>query len=367
MAKTKKPTSTKPVRQPALKKPGSGSSGKKVSLDLTKHLMSEKGKKTNEKRTAISQEVIKRALEAKAKKSKTKDFTKEESKLAKATKAHEAPAGKAKEHKTSKAEKEASSKKEKEKAPITPPTKRHRMKSPAELSSGSKAAQELEAAAQEAKSRAEDDASGVSGFLEELNEKYGENIDLGALLKAARPSLFKKDKGKEDKTKVKKGKAAESEPEEAHEEDDEEEEDGSEQEEEAEAEASGDDESESKKDEAEEEEDSEGSGDDEEDQNAEESQEDESGEGEGEEDEDEDCERSEDEKSKGTPAALEGASDVLSQAAEKTEEKTKQIRNSTTHKPQWDKFDSQIKNRKLFPSSLAPMLRKKTRVILYVA
>ena len=354
MAKTKKPTSTKPVRQPALKKPGSGSSGKKVSLDLTKHLMSEKGKKTYEKRTAISQEVIKRALEAKAKKSKTKDFTKEESKLAKATKAHEAPAGKATERKTSKADKAASAKKEKEKAPITPPTKRRRMKSPAELSSGSKAAQELEAAAQEAKSRAEDGASGVSGFLEEPNEKYGENIDLGALLKAARPSLFKKDKGKEEKTKVKKGKAAESEPEEAHEEDDEEEEDGSEQEEEAEAEASGDDESESKKDEAEEE-DSEGSGDDEEDQNAEESQEDESGEGEGEEDEDEDYERSEDEKSKGTPAALEGASDVLSQAAEKTEEKAKQIRNSTTHKPQWDKQMREplgFSKRKMLPSSI---------------
>ena len=315
--------------------------------------MSEKGKKTNEKRTAISQEVIKRALEAKAKKSKTKDFTKEESKLAKATKAHEAPAGKATERKTSKADKAASAKKEKEKAPITPPTKRRRMKSPAELSSGSKAAQELEAAAQEAKSRAEDGASGVSGFLEEPNEKYGENIDLGALLKAARPSLFKKDKGKEEKTKVKKGKAAESEPEEAHEEDDEEE-DGSEQEEEAEAEASGDDESESKKDEAEEE-DSEGSGDDEEDQNAEESQEDESGEGEGEEDEDEDYERSEDEKSKGTPAALEGASDVLSQAAEKTEEKAKQIRNSTTHKPQWDKQMREplgFSKRKMLPSSI---------------
>ena len=49
----------------------------------------------------------------------------------------------------------------------------------------------------------------------------------------------------------------------------------------------------------------------------------------------------------------------LVQAVGATQPPQTQVRNSATHKQQWDKFDRQIKNSDLFPSSLAPYLKKK--------
>ena len=410
------------ARPSALKKPTAkddratntkAKSSKKVSFRDEKA----EGKKEASKAKAaeIVEEVLKRAREANAnKRDKVAKETKKDTKKEKEKQAETATAaskktgdekGKKKgiEKHVEEKEKKRDEKKmcdEKDKAAktssaagtVTPPVKRHRMKSPplSEASAEScKHLLELEQAAREATARAEMDAGGIDGFLDELRDLVASGGDLGDFLEsckksaAAAVSAEAELKAAEGKTKAKevapelrakevKGGAhkrkktpaeerredkeskAESEEEE-EEEDEADEASGSENmEEEEEEDNSQDEEEEDEEEEGEPEE----NGSEEEDEEEDGDKEDDEGSAD-EEDDKEDDEEEEEQPTEGPDKKDEKNKTGLEAAVSKTKENTEKLRNSQSNKREWDKFDRQCRNRNVFPSSLAPYLVKK--------
>ena len=229
---------------------------------------------------------------------------------------------------------------EEPKGEISPPLKRVRMKSPS-LASVSTDASSLHYSAQKAKAEASMQAR--SAELEKamrLAETQAELDGAGML-----DMLEGLKEQAEEAPEVEEAAGSDPEPEDGEEEAGEEDEEAVEEEGEADAEPEGD----------------AVEGEEEQDQ-------DESAEGEEEEHEEEDEEvevEPEGDKAAGKSLATvveetkaKSKVDTAVVAKNKKEDGGKEIRNSRTHKVEWDRFDREIKNKNKFPQSLSPMLRK---------
>ena len=362
MAKDKKVT-----RPSALKKVNSAGKAKLATVKPNKTEKPGKGKEVRKeasksksgksKAEVISQEVMKRAREA-------NDRDKMKAKALK-DKKDESIKGKdkpnSKEEKPVKESQTKPSKNAKVEASTTPPTKRHRMKSPGVSSNSSnKVMAELEAAAKDAKKRAEMDANNVDQFLEGLMENYGDGENgFEAVLQAVKDK--RKEPG-ENAARKKKKKAVEPEAsdKESDEEKAEEEEDEAMSTEAVEEPTSDGSDDEGQEDDQSEEDSPQDVEDDEAVEEDDENSFEEPASAEEERDEDEeddDQDETEGEREKKDQGKNEG--DELQNAIAATGEVTSQMRNSTTNKKEYDTFARQIANKRLFPASLAPMLQRR--------
>ena len=211
-----------------------------------------------------------------------------------------------------------------EAAARTPPTRVHRTKSPPTPTTSPS----LDAAAKRASNEAEFDAANLGGFLDVLQKEAadrGEELNVRTLAELLKSRALT--------PKVGESKEEGSGPED----DDEDNEETEEEEESAEGEEEEDAEDDPEQEVEEEEED--------EDENEEDGDEAEEDEAEG---------GAEDETSKAKIAR--GKGKELAKAVAET--KTASVRNSSTHKREWDRFSTQCKS-KSFPVQLAPMLRRK--------